>query len=153
MMERFAKRIMSECSCATRSFSREGWMNCGIKAFDKDFVKNTAKRVPTGKHFGVFSPRYSRNYILSGNSNSKVGIIRDFLSKIRTLFSFSKRARKASPLLLVAPLWVWLNKHQYLWICVNILRNTWINCSDYARALNMHDHLTCSTGIWRYLGF
>ena len=104
MMERFSKRIMRECSCATRSFSREGRMNCGVKVFDKDFVKNTGKRGPTGNHFGVFSPRYSRNYILNGNSNSKVGIIRDFLSKIRTLFSFSKRAREASPLLLVAPL-------------------------------------------------
>ena len=34
--------------------------------FDKDFVKNTRKRGLTGKHFGVFSPRYSPNYILNG---------------------------------------------------------------------------------------
>ena len=27
--------------------------------FDKGFVKNTRKRGPTGKHFAVFSPRYS----------------------------------------------------------------------------------------------
>ena len=28
--------------------------------FDKDFAKSTRKRGgPTGKHFGVFSPRYS----------------------------------------------------------------------------------------------
>ena len=27
--------------------------------FDKHFVKNTRKRGPSGKHFGVFSPRSS----------------------------------------------------------------------------------------------
>ena len=27
--------------------------------FDKHFVKNTRKRGPAGKHFGVFYPRYS----------------------------------------------------------------------------------------------
>ena len=26
--------------------------------FDKHFVKNTRKKGPTGKHFGVFSPIY-----------------------------------------------------------------------------------------------
>ena len=33
--------------------------------------------------------------------------------------------------------------HQYPWICLNILENGWMNCSDYARALNMHVHLIC----------
>ena len=31
--------------------------------------------------------------------------------------------------------------HQHPWICQNIFENTWINCSDYIRALNMPDHL------------
>ena len=37
--------------------------------------------------------------------------------------------------------WVWLNMHCYSWICLNILENVWINCSNYARVLNMPDHL------------
>ena len=61
--------------------------------------------------------------------------IRAFLSRIRKLFS------------LVVRLWVWLNMHQYTWICLNILGNGWINCSDYARALNLYVHLTCSAGF------
>ena len=48
---------------------------------------------------------------------------------------------------LVPRLWVRLNIHQYAWICLNILENVWINCSDYARALNMHNHLTLLTGF------
>ena len=58
---------------------------------------------------------------------------------------FSERAWETSPLLLVARLEVWLNMHLYPYICLNILENAWINCSDYARALNMHDHLT----VWQ----
>ena len=29
-----------------------------------------------------------------------------------------------------AHLWVWLNMDQYPWICVIIIENAWINCSD-----------------------
>ena len=43
--------------------------------------------------------------------------------------------------------------HQYPWLFLNILQNAWINCSEYARALNMHDHLICLTGFWRCLRF
>ena len=83
------------------------------------------------------------------------------MDKIRALFflpklghfDFQKREGKASPLPLVASLWVWLNMHQYSWISLNILENAWINCSDYARALKMHDHLTCSTGFCGCLRF
>ena len=46
-----------------------------------------------------------------------------------------------------------LNFHQYPWIFQNILESVWINSSDYVRALNMHDHLTCSTGFWKSLWF
>ena len=58
-----------------------------------------------------------------------------------------------SPLSLVARLWVWLSMHQDLWICLNILESAWTNCSDYANALKMHDHITCSTDFWRCLMF
>ena len=46
-----------------------------------------------------------------------------------------------------------LNMHQYLWICLNIIENAWINCPDYVRALNMHDHFICSIGFWKCLEF
>ena len=49
--------------------------------------------------------------------------------------------------------WMWLDMHQYPWIYLNIIENTWINYSDYAKALNMHNPLTCSTGFWRCLGY
>ena len=75
-------------------------------------------------------------------------------------FRFSKRAGEASLCpprpphpFLVARICMWLNMHQYPWICLNILENAWINCSHYARDLNMHDHVSCSTGFWRCLGF
>ena len=80
--------------------------------------------------------------------------IRAFLSKIRTHFSISKRIGEASPLTLVARLWVWLTMHQYPGLCLNVLENAWINCSGYIGALNMYDHhLTCLTGFWKCLGF
>ena len=48
-MERFAQRIIPECRCAMRKFSRqerEGIVESGY--FDKHFVKNTRERGPTG---------------------------------------------------------------------------------------------------------
>ena len=71
---------------------------------------------------------------------------RTFLSKIRALFSVSKRATWPPLSPPVALLWVWLNMHQYPWICLSILENAGINCSKYARVLNMRDHLTCLKG-------
>ena len=54
-MVRFVKRIMPEYSCATINFSGQwrGFVELGH--FDKCFVKNTRKRGPVRKHFGVFS--------------------------------------------------------------------------------------------------
>ena len=45
---------------------------------------------------------------------------------------------------------------EYVSLCLNILKcpwNAWRNHSDYVVALNMPNHLTCSTGFWRHLGF
>ena len=78
--------------------------------------------------------------------------IRAFLSKIRTLFIIFKKGREVSPLPTSCIPGVWLNVHLHTWISLNILENAWINCSDYARALNINDHLTCLTGFWRCLG-
>ena len=41
---------------------------------------------------------------------------------------------------------------QYPWICLNSYPWKCLNKMFYARALNMHDHLTCSTGFWKCLG-
>ena len=84
-VECFAKQIMPECRYATRNFSGQGrgvgeWGRfVELGHFDKGFVKNTRKRGPTGKHFGIFSPRYSQNYILNGKFNPKMDTIMAFL--------------------------------------------------------------------------
>ena len=73
--------------------------------------------------------------------------IRSFFSKIRGYFQ--KRAGKAfllSPHLCYSSISIdedssmSLNISKYPW-------KAWINCSDFGRALNMLDHLTCSTGF------
>ena len=73
-------------------------------------------------------------------------------SKIRALYSIFMGM--GSPLFfsIVTLLWVWLKLHKNPWIYLNIPENVWINCFDYARALDMHDHLKYSTGFLRYLG-
>ena len=72
-------------------------------------------------------------------------------SKIRALYSIFMGM--GSPLFfsIVTLLWVWLKLHKNPWIYLNIPENVWINCFDYARALDMHDHLKYSTGFLRYL--
>ena len=49
-MERFAKKK----KCLSSDRAGEWFVELGH--FDKDFVKNTTKRDPTGKQFGNFSP-------------------------------------------------------------------------------------------------
>ena len=73
-------------------------------------------------------------------------------SKIRALYSIFMGM--GSPLFfsIVTLLWVWLKLHKNPWIYLDIPENVWINCFDYARALDMHDHLKYSTGFLRYLG-
>ena len=52
------------------------------------------KRAP----FGVFSPRYSQNYILNGKFNLWMNTIRVFFCKIRALFfAFKKGQGSSSP--------------------------------------------------------
>ena len=92
-------------------------------------------------------------------------INKGFFSKISTLYSIFKKSNGGlsshpptppppPPPPLVAGQWLLLNMDQYYqWICLNVLEITWINCSDYDRTLNMHDHLTCLTYFRRWLGF
>ena len=121
--------------------------------FSKHFVKNSGKIGPAGGHLGNFFPRYFQNYILNDKFNPNIDTIKVFLSKIRHFFQFQKWQGRPPLTHLVTILWVWLNMHKYPWICQNIFENTWVNCSDYAKALNMHHHLTNLTGFWRWLGF
>ena len=111
---------------------------------NKYFVKNK-KKGPHRETFLSFLHSFKK-------ANPKMDTIKTF-PKSGHFFRFSKRAEKASPSPLAEHLWVWLNMHWYPWICLNILENISINWSDYARALNMHDHLTYSIGFWRCLLF
>ena len=127
-----------------------------LEHFNKDFVKNTRKRGPAGKHFEVFSPRYSTFWMenltqwwtQSGPSFKKSGHFLIFKNGREDLPSPSPRPLLNIPLS--------INIHQYINIpgySLNIIDNTWINCPDYARALNMHYGLTCLTDFWRCLWF
>ena len=60
---------MSACTQPENFQGKGGFM--GLGHFNKHFVKNTRKKDPTGKHFGVFSPANSQSYILNGKFNSK----------------------------------------------------------------------------------
>ena len=114
--------------------------------FDKYFVKKTRKRGHAEKHFGVFfldilkTTFWMENLILGKIQSGP------FLSNIRTPFSIFKKGRGGLP---SSPL---LNC-ECGWICLNVLKNAWINYSDYSKAPNMLDNLTFSTGFWRCLGF
>ena len=50
--------------------------------------------------------------------------IRAFFLKSEHFVLYSKKSRGGSPL--VAHMWVWINKHQYPWISLNILENAWM---------------------------
>ena len=93
-MECFAKRIMPECRCPTRSVSGQGAGEvCETRALQYRFRQKHQKKKPRKETFGVFSPRYSEKYNLNGKFNSKMNTIRAFLSKIKTLFLIFRKAR------------------------------------------------------------
>ena len=119
----------------------------------ESYLSAGAQPGSAGKHFGVFYPRYSYNYILNEKFNPKMDPIRVSLTNIRTLFLIFKKGRGNLSSLPSWHLWEWLNMHQYPWISLIIYEKAWIYSSDYARPLNMHDHLTCLTDFWRKLGF
>ena len=98
-MEFFAKRIMPECRCGTRKFSRQGRRAfVGPEYFDKHFLKNMRKRGPVGKYFEVFLHLDTQNYILNEKFNPKMDTIRIFLSRIRILFLDFQKGLESPPL-------------------------------------------------------
>ena len=72
------------------------------------------KKGPRGKYLGVFSSRYSENYILNGKFNPKIDTIRAFFPKIRALFSNFKKEQGRPPSL------PQLNVCECDWIYINI---------------------------------
>ena len=114
------------------------------------------KKEPSGKHLGVFflldtlKNKFWMNTLIQIWTQSG-----PFIPKSGQSFWFSKKDRGGlphppPPTPLVARLSLWLNMYQYPWIPLNFLGNAWINCSNYIRALNMADYLTCSTAFWRF---
>ena len=93
-MKRFTN-IKNECRHQSRNFSGQegGGRFVELDHIDKHFIKNTIKKGPAGRRFGVFSPRYSYNYILIGNFSPKVDTFRASLSKVRTLLLIFKKSR------------------------------------------------------------
>ena len=130
-MECFAKRIMTECRCTTKKFSGQGRFP-GTRTFHQKKKKKTRKEVPTGKYFGFFSLKttfWMENLIQRWTQSG--------------LFSPKNQDT------LHQPSCATMSAAEYSSVFLNILENAWINCSDYARALNASDHFTCLTGFWR----
>ena len=121
-----------------------------LRHFDKHSVKNKKKR-PLGEIFERFSPNILRTIFWMENLTQRWAQSGSFFPKSGYLFWFSKRAWEA-PSPSCAPVIV-VEMHQYTWLYLNAFENAWVNHSDYARALNMHEHLTCLTGLQRCIGF
>ena len=148
-MECFAKRTMPELKCTTRNFLGHWGKIVYLEHFDKHFVKNTRKRGPKGKYFWNFCPTLKTRFWMT---NLRWTQLRPLFSKSGHFFGFQKEQGRPPISSLVARLWIWLNVHQYLWTCLNTHKKSWINCSDFAGALNMHHHLTRLTAFEDVLG-
>ena len=110
--------------------------------------KSQEKKAPHGNILEFFLLNSLKTKLWMENLTQRCTWLGPFLSKIKSLFFNFEKSRGKAPLSpQVVHLWVWLNIHHCPWICLNILGNAWINCSDYARDLNMPDHLTFSTGF------
>ena len=124
-----------------------------LRHFDKHFIKKkTRKKGPTGKHCSFFSYiKLKLHFWMENLTQRWTQSGPFFFPKSEHLFRFSKKGRGSLPL---QPYCMSLNVGEYASISLNIsniLENAWINCSNYARALNMLDHLTCLTDFWRCL--
>ena len=131
-----------------QKFFRTGEGLCGTKGLRKTFcsTKTQEKGAPHGNILEFFLPHILKTTFWKENFLfmilKKVTQSRPFFQKLFTFLDFQKGQGRSPLSPLVEHQWVCLNMHQYLWICLNIFENAWIVCSDYARALNMHDHLT-----------
>ena len=121
----------------------KGFVELGY--FDKHFVRNHKKKRPHKETFWRFFLLDTITFSME-NLTPRWTQSRPLFKNQGTFLRFSKKIRGGLPYSsVVARLWVWLNIHQYPWISQKILKNTWINCSDYTCTLNMPDHVTCLT--------
>ena len=126
-MERFAKRIMNECRCATRNFSGH-WSFVELGHFDKHFVKNTRKKGPAWKIWEFFLLDTLKTIFWTENLTQRWMQSGFFFPKWGHFFRFSKRAGEASPLpfscssVSVAEYaTISQNMPKYAWKCLNKL--------------------------------
>ena len=143
---------MPDCRHSTRNF-QDRWRVVVVELghINKYFVKNIY--FPSGKYFRVFLSVSLKTTFFMENLTQRWTQSEFFSQNQTTVFDFQKRKRRSPLSPLVVCLWVLLKMDYSPWICLNILKNAWINSSDNARALNMHYHLTCSTGFWKCLRF
>ena len=115
-------------------------------------IEHFAKKImPDCRHA---TRKFSEQERFWGNISSKTQEKKTLQGNIFEFFLLDNQdTRKGQGKPPLSPSCTPVNVAEYVPISVNILENAWINCSDYARALNMHDHLTCFTGFWRYLRF
>ena len=85
-----------------------------------------------------FLPNTLKNYILNGKFNPKMDKTGVFFSENHdTSFDFQKRVEGHPP----SCTSVSVAEYALISLNVRILKNASINCSDYARDLNIPDHL------------
>ena len=127
---------------------------CGTKALWYTFRQKFKKKRPLREIFGRFSPNTLRTIFWMENLTQRWAQSGSFFPKSGYLFWFLKRVWEAFslPSPSCAPVIV-VEMHQYTWIYLNAFENAWVNYSDYARALNMHDHLTYLTGLRKCIEF
>ena len=112
--------------------------------FDKHFIKTTKRKGPTGNILKFFLLGILKTTFWMDNLTQR-------LTQSSPFFPKSERMGEVSPL---PSSWAPVRVAEYASIIyLNILENPWINCSDLARALNIHDLVTCLTSFSRCLGF
>ena len=117
--------------CLSNRKARESGRFVELGHFHKEFVKKkkTEKEALQGNILEFFLLDTLKTTFWMENLTQRWTQSGPFFQKPGHFFQFFKRAGEASPLPVVACLWVWLNIYQYPWICLNILENAWINCS------------------------
>ena len=131
------------------------WMNMVVELehFDEHFVKTKNKESPQENILMFFLLDTLKTTFWVENLTQWWTQSVPLLPQSGHFFLFSKRAGDTSPLLpSCTPVSV-AESEPMSWICQNILENPWINCSDYAMGMNMHERLICSTDFWRCLRF
>ena len=140
-MEHFAKIIMPEFRHGTRKFLVQGKF-CGTMSLWLTFhKKNKKKKDPTGKHFGVFSPRYIKTAFWMKNLTQRWTQSGPFPRIIPLFLIFKKKGRwghlysppppNCTPASAAEYASISLNIPKYLWKCLK--KQSWL-CHCYEDA-------------------